>query len=257
MQAGGRELEQRLLQQVRAHARAQVEHRLAELDEQPALAGAAEGQRPARAVARRVEDRRRGRAARRRRRRVLVAGDERLGGAVQPGGVLGVDGAQPHGVAGADLTEPPEVGADDLRDRDEAAEARPVGADDDRHVAGEHDRAHAVGAVEDVRRVKARLAAVLARPRGQRTGEPHAGAVGVHVDGPRRGEQRIEAGGREEVRRAVRSGDDAQRPVVAHLRHVDARGAARCAARRRSRACRACAAGARRGPRRRTSRGCP
>ena len=53
---------------------------------------------------------------------------------------------------------------DDGRRADEAAEARAVGAEDDRHVAGEVDRADGVGVVVDVRRVQAGLAAVGARP---------------------------------------------------------------------------------------------
>ena len=55
------------------------------------------------------------------------------------------------------------------RDRaDEAAEARAVGAEQDRHVAGEVDGADGVGVVVDVRRVQPGLAAVGPRPVGLR-----------------------------------------------------------------------------------------
>ena len=53
---------------------------------------------------------------------------------------------------------------DDRRRADEAAEARAVGAEDDRHVAGEVDGADGVGVVVDVGRVQAGLAAVACAP---------------------------------------------------------------------------------------------
>ena len=46
------------------------------------------------------------------------------------------------------------------------------------------DRADAVGAVEDIRRMQPGLAAVAARPDRGRTGQAHAGAVGLVVHGP-------------------------------------------------------------------------
>ena len=59
---------------------------------------------------------------------------------------------------------------------DEAAEARAVGAEDDRHVAGEIDRADGVGVVVDVGGMQARLAAVGAGPARLRADQAHAGA---------------------------------------------------------------------------------
>ena len=53
---------------------------------------------------------------------------------------------------------------DDDDGADEAAEARAVGAEDDRHVAGEVDGADGVGVVVDVRRMQAGLAAVACAP---------------------------------------------------------------------------------------------
>ena len=83
----------------------------------------------------------------------------------------------------------------------------PVGAEQDRHVAGEVDRADGVRRVVDVRRVQA-------RPRRRRRGpsaacgpiEPHAGAGRVEVDlpvGARRSRVDVRRG--EELRRRVRA----------------------------------------------------
>ena len=59
-----------------------------------------------------------------------------------------------HGVAGLELAHLPELGLHDGHRADETAEARPVRAEDDRHVAGEIDRADGVGVVVDVRGVQ-------------------------------------------------------------------------------------------------------
>ena len=55
---------------------------------------------------------------------------------------------------------------DDGGRADEAAEARAVGAEDHRHVAGEIDGADGVGVVVDVGRMQSGFAAVAARPVG-------------------------------------------------------------------------------------------
>ena len=69
-------------------------------------------------------------------------------------------------VAGLELAHLPQFVAGDHRRADEAAEARAVGPEDDRHVAGEIDGADGIGVVVEVGWVKARLAAVAARPFG-------------------------------------------------------------------------------------------
>ena len=74
------------------------------------------------------------------------------------------DRDEPDRVAGADLADLPPLATRDDSRADEAAEARPVGAEDDRGVAGEVERADGVGHVVDVGRVQARLAAVRAAP---------------------------------------------------------------------------------------------
>ena len=66
------------------------------------------------------------------------------------------------------------------RGADEAAEARPVGTEHDRGVAGEVERADRIGRVVDVGRVQPGLAAVLARPRAG-ADQPDTGARGVVV----------------------------------------------------------------------------
>ena len=94
---------------------------------------------------------------------------------------------------------------DDRRRADEAAEARAVGAEDDRHVAGEVDGADGVGVVVDVGRVQAGLAAVGARPLGLGADQADAGAAGVVVHLPVGGEERRDVVVGEEVGRAVRA----------------------------------------------------
>jgi hypothetical protein len=64
---------------------------------------------------------------------------------------------------------------------DEAAKAWPVGAQKDRHVAGEVDGADGIGVVMQVRRMQPRLAPIGARPFGRRADQAHAGAVRVEV----------------------------------------------------------------------------
>ena len=95
---------------------------------------------------------------------------------------------------------------------DEAAEARAVGTEDDRHVARVVDGADGVGVVVDVGRVKARFPAVAARPLGLGSDEADARAIGVVVDLPRRGEERLDVVLGEEVGRAVGSVEDADLP---------------------------------------------
>ena len=73
---------------------------------------------------------------------------------------------------------------DDGRGADEAAEARPVGTQDDRHVAGEVDRADGVGVVVDVRRVQPASPPSGRAQRGLGPDQTHAGAAGVVVHPP-------------------------------------------------------------------------
>ena len=94
------------------------------------------------------------------------------------------DRAQPDAIAGAQLAELPAVGRGDRRRAHEAAQARAVGAEDDRHVAGEVDRADRVLVVVDVRRVQPGFAAVGSRPLRRGPDQAHAGAVGVVVHLP-------------------------------------------------------------------------
>ena len=98
---------------------------------------------------------------------------------------------------------------------DEATERRAVGAEDDRHVAGEIDRADRIGVVVDIRRMQPGLAAVAPRPLRLRADQAHAGAVGIVVDLPRRRSQIIAMSACvKKVRRAVRAVEHPDRPVV-------------------------------------------
>ncbi len=103
---------------------------------------------------------------------------------------------------------------DDGGGADEAAQAGTVGAEDDRHVAGEIDRADGVGVVVDVGGVQAGFAAIASRPCGLRADEADAGAVGIVVDLPGGGEERLDVAGGEEIGRAVRAVEHADLPVV-------------------------------------------
>ena len=89
-------------------------------------------------------------------------------------------------VARRQLAELPAVVGDDRDRAREAAEARAVGPEQDRHVAGEVDRADGVRRVVHVRRVEPGFAAVGAGPLHRRPDQPHAGARRVVVHLPRR-----------------------------------------------------------------------
>jgi hypothetical protein len=124
------------------------------------------------------------------------------------------DRAEADFVAGFELADFPEVGADDRGGADEAAAARAVGAEDDRHVAGEIDRADGVGVVVDVGRVEAGFAAVAARPLRFRADETDAGARGVVVDFVGRRKKRGDVGVGEEIGGAVGAVEDGERPLA-------------------------------------------
>ena len=117
-------------------------------------------------------------------------------------------------VAGAELADLPQLVVADGGGADEAAEARTVGAEDHRHVAGEIHRADRVRVVVDVGRMQPRFAAVLARPRGLRPDQAHAGAVGIVMHLPRRREEHLDVFGREEIGRAVRPVEHPDLPLV-------------------------------------------
>ena len=97
---------------------------------------------------------------------------------------------------------------------DEPAEARPVGPEQDRGVTGEVQRTDAIRVVVDVRRVQSRLAAVGARPLRLRAHQPHAGAIGVEMHRVVGGEERVDVGAGEELRRRVRPHGHRELPAV-------------------------------------------
>ncbi len=74
--------------------------------------------------------------------------------------------------------------------------------------------ADGVGVVVDVRGVQSRLAAIAPRPARRGSDQAHAGATGVVVHLPRHAAQHVDVFGGEEIRRAVRAVQHAQRPLV-------------------------------------------
>ncbi len=209
---------QRLHQHMRAHAQGQVQLQRPVLDQQVGVAGLAidhlrlfAARRPSR------DDRiRQGLGLRRDRRR---AGDQRLLlRRQQARGLLGPDRHEAQRVTRPQLTELPQLRLHHHRRADEAAEARTVGAEDHRHVAGKVDRANGVGVVVDVRRMQAGLAAVAAGPLGLGPDQTHAGATGVVVHFPVGLEEACDVGIGEEIRGAVRPVQHTDLPLMAVLR---------------------------------------
>ena len=100
----------------------------------------------------------------------------------------------------------------------EAAEARAVRPDDDRGVAGDHDRRRrgrrCRGCCDGCRPASPPS---VARPRGRRPEQPDAGAVGAVVDRHSAANSAGAPALGEVVGRAVRPGHDPQRPLVAQL----------------------------------------
>ncbi len=143
------------------------------------------------------------------------------------GSRIGGDDIEGDTVARRELPDLPQIGGDDDERADEAAQRRAIGAEDDRHVAGEIDGADGIGVVVDVRRVQPGLAAVGPRPMRLRADQADAGAVGVVVHLPAGGGEGFDVVGREEIRRAVRAIEHAQSPFLADRRRRGDRGA-RC-----------------------------
>ena len=221
-QSGGAQL---LHQRVDAEAQVEVEHDGAVFDQQVAVAiGAADDAGRVRriGVATPGASGRRGRAV----------GHVVVERGVQLRGLVGETARKRTVSPGRSWPIFQSSACDDGRRADEAAEAGTVGAEDDRHVAGEIDRADGVGVVVDVGGMQAGFAAVLARPCGLRADQAHAGAVGVVVHLPGGREERLDVVGGEEIGRAVRAVEDADLPVVGvrGRRHGRRAGVRRCAA---------------------------
>ncbi len=149
-------------QQMNAQAQREIERHRAIFDQQVVVALAAIDDRD-RSVVGMADDGRAGFA------RPMDRGSGDL--IVGPG-----DGDKADGVAGLELAHLPQLVARDDRRADEAAEAGAVGAEDDRHVAGEVDGADGIGVVVEVGRMQAGLAAIGARPFRRRADEADAGA---------------------------------------------------------------------------------
>ena len=214
----GLELRQRLVQQMHAQAIDEIEAMLAVFEQQVFVAAAAQAQ--ARMVVMRFAPR-----------QYRIAGITAVGPtadaraamvcANQAGDLpltmrrLGRGQAHElHGVARTELAELPAFRRHGHRRADETAAARTIGSEQDRHVAGEIDRADGIGVVVQIRRMQARLAAIAARPERLGADQAHAGAVAVVVHRVARGVNFTHACGSEKVWRRMRPFEHADLPIA-------------------------------------------
>ncbi len=234
-----------LLEDVDPHAQRQIEDHRSVLHEEEAVSGAAVG-RP-RVGAGGVAVAEHGTVAARRtgHRAVPRRAGERLGragGAGQPrravvvgaSRVVGRPRHQADPVARCELAELPPLGGGHDSGAHEAAEARAVRSEDDRHVAGEVDGADRVAGVVDVGRVQAGLATISASPIGARAEQAHPRPGRVEVDPPLGAQQGLEAGDGEEVGGRMGADQHADVPLVGEHRRQAGRQRAHRAGRRRS-----------------------
>ncbi|OSN17059.1 hypothetical protein BV360_02746 [Pseudomonas syringae pv. actinidiae] len=114
---------------------------------------------------------------------------------------------KPHPVASFQLPQLPQVRFDDGYRAHEAAQARAVRAEDDRHVTGKIHRANGIRVVVDVGRMQTRLTTVRADPFRLGADQAHAGAAGVEMHLPVGGKERFDIGFGEVFRRGVRAVD--------------------------------------------------
>ena len=135
-----------------------------------------------------------------------------------PAGAAGSTAANLHRVAGAQLPELPSLLERHGGRADEAAQARPVGPEHDRHVPRVVDRADRVGRVVDVGGMQPGLASVGASPLRGRPEEPDPGAGRVEVDLPGGRVERLDGPRGEELGRGVGALDDLDLPLVRELR---------------------------------------
>ena len=135
---------------------------------------------------------------------------------------MGGECAEADLVAGLELADFPELSLHNGGGTDEAAAARAVGAEDDRHVAGEIDRADGIGVVVEIGGMQAGLAAVAARPLRLRPDETDAGARGIVVNLVGRAEEDGDVGRREKIWRAVGTIENADVPLAVERREEGA-----------------------------------
>ncbi len=151
---------------------------------------------------------------------------------------VGAHRNEPHRVARCHLAQLPAVAADHGDRTDEPAQARPVGTEQDRGVAGEVQTADAVGVVVNVRWMQSGLTAVAARPLRFRAQQPHPGAIGIEVHGVVGRNQRVDIGAGKEFRCGLRAFGHRDLPAVPDaglLVDRRARPVGRCAVRDRPR----------------------
>jgi hypothetical protein len=210
-------------QRVHAQAQPQIEDQRAIFDEQVFVACLAV-HHPVCALAelahdgaaRRDRQERRGCSRGRRRRwaRAAHLGQRRVLFRFQRGRAVSRDGHEAHAIPRAQLTELPQFRLADHGGADKAAQAGPVGSEQDGHVPRKIDAADRVGHVVDVRGVQTCLAAISTRPGGLRSDQAHARAVGLGVHLPVGVEQHLDIARGEEIRGAVRAVQHADLPMA-------------------------------------------
>jgi len=136
---------------------------------------------------------------------------------IQRLGLLHRDRDELHLIARLELPDLPQLCMSNHCRTDKATEARTIGAEDDRHVAGEVDGTNGIRIVMDVRWMQACLATIWPRPRRLGSDQANAGACGVVVHFPLGAEEHRDVFRREEVRRAVWAVDNADAQVVSGL----------------------------------------
>ncbi|MNO75511.1 hypothetical protein D3C76_665600 [compost metagenome] len=127
-------------------------------------------------------------------------------------GGLEVDGGELHLVPRLQLTKLPKIRLDHRHRAHEPAKAWAIRAEDDRHVTGEIHGTNRIRIVVNVRRMQTRLATVGTHPFRLRPDQAHAGAAGVEVHFPLRGEEGADVVFGEVFRRTVGAVDHADLP---------------------------------------------
>ena len=137
---------------------------------------------------------------------------------IQGHGLIGspgfFNGNEGHLVAGPQLPEFPQFGIHHHAWADEATEAGPVRTKDHRHVTGEVHRADRVGVVMDVRWVQSRFTTICTSPFRLRPDEPHPCAGGVVMHLPCGGEKSFDIFLQEKIRCPVRPVKHADLPFM-------------------------------------------
>ncbi|MNM95110.1 hypothetical protein D3C81_1075390 [compost metagenome] len=132
-------------------------------------------------------------------------------------GGLEVDGGELHLVPRLELPQLPKIRLDHRHRAHEPAEARAIRAEDHRHVSGKIHRADRIRIVMDVRRMQTGFTTVGTHPLRLRSDQANAGAAGVEMHFPLRGEEGADVVLREVFRGAVGAVDHPNLPNCRQL----------------------------------------